>query len=272
MSIQDRIQNRAAAAVERTGDQNEVETGGGPRKLVPEGKHKARLIGYIETGPQERNFNGEVKPPVNKFVLRFALFSKEARFDNGKPMTIDTKQMSVSRNEKATAVKLFRIMNPKRDCQHFMQLLGRVFWITVTHNPGKAKDGKDVTYDNIAKEGGIVPGVKDLLDDEDNVIGVQDIACEQAPDSMYQVLEWDVPSADDFNAASKLDQMRLRGSTAWAGSGWQALVGDGEKADSAGDNGATEAPSDEAPWEQESQPEVPAETSAEVSEDDMPPV
>ena len=54
-SIQDRIAARAAAAVDRTGSQNDVEKGGEGNKVfktAPEGKRKARLVGYVEIGKQ----------------------------------------------------------------------------------------------------------------------------------------------------------------------------------------------------------------------------
>lgn len=242
MSIQDRLAARAAAAVERTGSQNDIEKGGEGNKtfkLAPEGKRKARLIGYVELGKQENRFD-PAKDPADQFRLRFALFGTDCQEEDGTPITIDSRDITISKFERANAVKLFAQMCPKKDADHFMQLLGRVFWVEIVHN--KSKDGKK-TYANLKQES-IKPGVKDLLDDEDNVIGVTPIACEEAPEKMYHIFEWAVPSADDFKALKPWDKSDIRKATNFPGSALEQLVGKGEEKGPANSNdgAATDEP------------------------------
>ena len=245
MSIQDRIASRAAAAVDRTGSQNDVEKGGEGNKTfktAPEGKRKARLIGYVEIGKHENKFDPS-KEPADKFRLRFALFGTDCQEEDGTPITIDSRDIVISKFERANAVKLFAQMCPKKDADHFMQLLDRVFWVEIVHN--KSKDGKK-TYANLKQES-IKPGVKDMLDDEDNVIGVTPIACEAAPEKMFHIFEWAVPSADDFKALKPWDKSDIRKATNFAGSALEQLVGKGEEKGPANTNGgaATDEPGGE---------------------------
>lgn len=266
-TINERLAARAAAAVERTGSQNDVEKGGEGNKtfkLAPAGKQKARLVGYVEIGEQENRFDPS-KAPANKFRLRFALFGKECQEEDGTPITIDSKDNPVSKFERANAVKMFAAMCPKRDADHFIGLLGRVFWLEVVHNKSKTDEKK--VYANI-KADSIKPGVKDLLDDDDNVIGVTDIACPDAPENMYQIYEWSVPSKEDFDKLKPWDKKELRASVGFAGSALQQLVGDGEKTEDKPSNdgaGTQEPPADDEPQQTIQQPE-----GVETSEDDLP--
>lgn len=259
MSIQDRIASRAAAAVDRTGSQNDVEKGGEGNKTfktAPEGKRKARLIGYVEIGKHENKFDPS-KEPADKFRLRFALFGTDCQEEDGTPITIDSRDIVISKFERANAVKLFAQMCPKKDADHFMQLLGRVFWVEIVHN----KKG-DKVYANLKQES-IKPGVKDLLDEEDNVIGVTPIACEDAPEKMYHIFEWAVPSKEDFDALKPWDKAELRKSLGFPGSALQQLVGDGEKNEkpNSNDGAATGAPEgDDEPQQTVDQPvDIPVE-------------
>ena len=242
-NIQSRIAQRVQQAVERDGDQNEVVAGGGDYTPPPAGKAKARLIGYVETGPQ-LNSKFPTKKATNGFHLVFALYGKNAsgesyERDDGKPMHIMSRTYSVGRSEKSNAVKLFRQMCPKKDAQHFLGLLGRAFWVDIEHEtqpsntPGKA----DVVFANI-KEAELKPAVREVLDEDDNVIGYKEIAVPEPADDEYRILEWHVPSKEDFDMLSERQQKKLKSSTEWAGSAWEALCG-------AGNPAAAGAPSDE---------------------------
>lgn len=267
-NINDRLAARAAAAVDRTGSQNDVEKGGEGNKtfkLAPAGKQKARLVGYIEIGEQENRFD-PAKGPALKFRLRFALFGKDCQEEDGSPITIDSKDNPVSKFERANAVKMFAAMCPKRDADHFIGLLNRVFWLEVVHNPSKS-DPKKV-YANI-KPDSIRPGVKDLLDDDDNIIGVTEIACPEAPESFFQIYEWAVPSKEDFDKLKPWDKKELRASVGFQGSALQQLVGDGEKpkeGEEGNDGAATNAPEGgDEPQQQVEQP-----TGIDTNESDLP--
>src|SRR5699024_11982811 len=58
-----------------------------------------------------------------------------------------SRDITISKFERANAVKLFAQMCPKKDADHFMQLLGRVFWVEIVHN----KKG-DKVYANLKQE------------------------------------------------------------------------------------------------------------------------
>ncbi|WWY65355.1 hypothetical protein [Escherichia phage vB_EcoP_LHP] len=270
-NIQDRLAARAAAAVDRVGSQNDVEKGvegNKTFKLAPAGKQKARLVGYVEIGEHENRFDPS-KGPALKFRLRFALFGKDCQEEDGTPITIDSKDNPVSKFERANAVKMFAAMCPKRDADHFIGLLGRVFWLEVVHNEGKAgADGKKKVYANI-KPDSIRPGVKDLLDDDDNVIGVTDIACPDAPEDFYQIYEWAVPSKEDFDKLKPWDKKELRASVGFQGSALQQLVGDGEKPKE-GEEGNGGAATNEPEGGDEPQQQVEQPTGIETSGDDLP--
>lgn len=266
------IQARAAEAIERNGAQDDATTGGGGDfKVQAAGKAKARLIGYVETGPQvQKNFPD--KAAANNFVLEFQLYGKNSEGvewvtdgDNPKPQTITTRPLTVSRNEKGNAVKLFKQMCPKKDAHHFMELLGRAFWVVIEHNtvPSKEAGKPDVVFANI-KEAELKPAVKEKLDEDDNVIGYVEIAVPQPGDDDYRIYEWDKPSKEDFESLSKRQQDTLRKAKDFKNSALAALVGLGNPA-------ATGAPVDDEPQEPvQDTPEVAQVTSVEVNTDDMP--
>lgn len=242
------IAARAAAAVERHGDQNEVVAGGsGTYTPPPAGKAKARLVGYFETGPQ-KNKNYPDKPAQNSFILQFALYGEGYTREDGKPMTIETRKFAVGRGEKSNAVKIFRQLCPTKDVQHFLGLLGRAFWVVIEHNTQPAKEaGKpDVVFANI-KESELKPALRDVFDDDDNLIGQREVAVPEATDDQFKVFEWDVPSKEDFDTLPGKYQKIIRSSEGFAQSALFALVG-------AGNPATTDAP-DEGPEPQDGEDE-----------------
>lgn len=252
MSIQEKLAARAAQAIVRQGDQNEVQAGGGGGDYTPPhaGKAKARLVGYIELGPQA-NKKEPAREPLNKFKLLFQLYGKNADGqewvrNDGKPMQIESRPYSVSRGEKAIAVQMWKRMCPKADAAHFMELLGRAFWVEIEHNivPSTKEGQKDLVFANI-KEAEVKPAVRDVLDDDDNVIGQKEIAVPVPGDEDFVIFEWDVPSKEDFERLTKGQQTLIRKGAKFKGSALEALVG--------GNPATTDAPEDETP-EQDDEP------------------
>lgn len=272
-AINTRLAARAAAAEARDGNQGEAVQGGGEKKeykLAPEGKVKARLVGYIERGPQPRKpYKGVPKDPANQFVLRFALFGTGDTYKNedGSPILVDSRPFTSGRSELSLALKVFVKMCPKKDAANFIGLLNRVFWLDIVHRKGEAKDGKEAPiFVNI--DGDILPATKVVLDEEDNPTGeVIEVACPPADEKLFQIYEWDVPSKEDFESLRKSDQTKLRKSTAFAGSALEALVGGNPAAAGAPDEPEDE-PADDTPDEPQAGADVPA--SVDVSADDMP--
>ncbi|UGV21586.1 hypothetical protein [Cronobacter phage EspYZU05] len=238
-TMQERLAARAEAAKARQGSMNDVEKGGdgsGKKfKTAPEGKFKARLVGYVEIGSHENKFDPS-KDPAPMFVLRFALFGKDCQEEDGTPITIDSREIKMSKFERANAVKLFRQMCPKKDADHFMELLDRVFWVEIWHNK-QQKGDKEVVYANLKQES-IVPGVREVLDDDDNIIGYKAIACDPAPESMFNIFEWDNPSVEDFKTLKPWDKDKIRKAVNFPGSHVEQLVGKGEDKPANTNNGA----------------------------------
>ena len=271
-AIQNRLAARAAAAEARDGNQGEAVQGGGEKKeykLAPEGRVKARLVGYIERGPQPRKpYKGVPKDPANQFVLRFALFGSGDAYknDDGSPILVDSRPFTSGRSELSLALKVFVKMCPKKDAANFIGLLNRVFWLDIVHRKGEAKDGKEApVFVNI--DGDILPATKVVLDADDNPTGeVIEVACPAVEDKLFQIYEWDVPSKEDFESLRKSDQTKLRKSTAFKGSALEALVGGNPAAADAPEEGEPEQPEDDVP--EQSGADVPA--KVEVSADDMP--
>ncbi|AKQ07684.1 hypothetical protein [Yersinia phage vB_YenP_ISAO8] len=271
-TIQDRIKARAAAAVERQGDQNEIEERKGGDFTPPHaGKAKARLVGYIETGPQKDKRYPD-KKPGNKFQLVFQLYGKNADGqewvrNDGNPMTISTRKFSVSRNEKAHAVRIFRQMAPKRDAQHFIELLGRAFWVVIEHNvqPAKEQGKPDVVFANIV-EAELKPAVREVLDDDDNVIGYKELAVPEPKDSDFVILEWDAPNKEDFEKLTERQKKDIRSAAGFKGGAWEALVGGGNPAATDAPDDEDDQPDDAEEHEEEHKPQQ----SAKVNESDLP--
>lgn len=272
-TVNDRLAARAAAAAERNGNQAEAIAGGGEKKvykLAPEGKVKARLVGYIERGPQARKpFKGVAKEPANQFVLRFALFGSGDSYQNedGSPIMVDSRPFTCGRSELSLALKAFVKMCPKKDAENFIGLLNRVFWLNLVHRKGESKEGSEAPiFVNI--DGDILPAVKDVLDEEDNVTGQSEVACPAVDDKLFQIYEWDVPSKEDFESLRKSDQTKLRKSTAFVGSALEALVGAGNPAATNEPEGGDEQ--DDEPVSHGEPAGADATTSVDVSAEDMP--
>lgn len=289
-SVQERLAARAAAAVERHGDQGEAVVGGGGGDFTPPpaGRARARLVGYIETGPQ-KDLKFPDKKPANKFRLVFALFGKNAQQESwtredGKPMLITSRPYLVSRSEKANALKLFKKMCPKGDAQHFIGLLDRGFTLEIVHEtqPSKEAGKPDVTFANI-KEDTISEAVKPIMDEDDNVVGYEPVKIPAAPEDFFKVFEWEVHNKEDFEALSEAQKKTIRKAVGFKESAWFALVGGGNPA-------ASDKPEDEPSLpgldgdDEEAAPAVPAKNGQEddgkppfnpdpvVDEDDMPPL
>lgn len=261
MSIQEKLAARAAAAVVRQGDQNEVQAGGGGGDYTPPhaGKAKARLIGYIELGPQA-NKKEPTREPLNKFKLLFQLYGKNAEGqewvrNDGKPMTIESRPYSVSRGEKAIAVQMWKRMCPKADAAHFMELLGRAFWVTIEQQtvPSKKEGQKDLVFANIV-EAEVKPAVRDVLDDDDNVIGQKEIAVPEPADEDFIIFEWDVPSKEDFERLTKGQQSLIRKGVKFKGSALEALVGGNPATTDAPEDDEEPEHDDEPPFDQDNKP------------------
>lgn len=154
------LQAEANAAAEIYDDMNEAVAGGGSR-LLEEGYTLARLVEVIELGSHAGEYNGKPKPPAPMLRLGFELYSAGYAEADGTPYLMRTFNISVSRNEKAGAYKLFKKLNYKGTAKHFGQLLGEAYLLKIVNkapkdNPTALKsridlDGFQAPYDPLTK-------------------------------------------------------------------------------------------------------------------------
>ena len=127
----DEIRAAALALVDIDDDMTEVVAGGGGGRKLPVGKTLARFVSYIEYGKQPQKFQGQVKDPALEFRLGFALYSPNYCNPDGTPYVLETFNISRSRNEKATAFLLFKMMNYKGTAKNFAQLIGDAYILDI---------------------------------------------------------------------------------------------------------------------------------------------
>lgn len=119
-----------------------------------------RLIGYIELGKHDGgSYQGKKKPDADKVRLDFELlgpsniikYEKDGReIESGQIVSITLKK---SLSDKAKFKKLFKkLQYGREDKKHIAMMLGEAFIINIYHNTVK-KDGKDVVYVNLDKDG-----------------------------------------------------------------------------------------------------------------------
>lgn len=200
-SVLNRFNATVEQFVEEEGvDFNEAVAGGGG-KLMPEGKALARLIQYVEVGPQPIKQDAS-KPPVNKFFLKFAVWGKgkdkQSTFHevvDGKmvPGVIRTQMIAVKKdlNSKSGAYKLFKRMNPDKTAKHFAQLINGTFILPIVHNESGEGENKKV-YANIDLEN-ISLAVNPVTDEPFDVPEVED-------ESLFKLFLWNRPSKEDWES------------------------------------------------------------------------
>lgn len=131
-----------AAAAAKGPDMTVAQKGGGGDYQPPaEGTCRLRLIGYVELGKHEEDFQG-VKKVKEKVDLIFEISGpKWPKQENGELARI-TIHESLSLNEKANFFKLFTAMNYDKTARHFAQLVGKEFIGVISHKPTKRNPEK----------------------------------------------------------------------------------------------------------------------------------
>lgn len=190
MSILNQLQQDANSAVDSgvAVDMNQVQKGGGERKVYPEGTTLARLVGVIELGKLPVSFQGQAKAPQRHVMLQFAMFSPGFTWDEeGKiPGVINSPEMTLTFTEKSKVKKLFMRMNYKGTAKHFSQMLGEAFLISLKHNKKEDKVYVNLDLDSI------LPPVEP--------ISKQPYAVPEAPESMYRLFLWDKPTQAQWDS------------------------------------------------------------------------
>lgn len=130
-------------AVAEGGDQSVAQTGGADNTPAA-GPCNLRLVGYIETGKHEKEYQGR-KKQAEQVTLIFELSGKNhppIETDSGTFPHRITVNETLSLNEKARFFKLFQLLNYKGTAKHTAQLLGAAFRGRVVHREYTGRDGK----------------------------------------------------------------------------------------------------------------------------------
>ena len=169
-------------------------SGGGERRVLPEGTALVRLSGYIEYGTQlVQKFGSDATEPKRVFRLVFKIVGGQGTNEAGERVpfkdgdffpTLSTWDIAMSTHEKSKAVKMFAIMNYKKTARHFSGLMGELFFVDINH---ETKNGKTVAR----------PDWKTLSKPVDRMTG-QLYDAPALPDDMYQLFLWDNPTPEQW--------------------------------------------------------------------------
>ena len=143
------LQALADEAADSYDNMTEAVAGGQGSRLLPEGPCVGRLVEVVELGCQPQEYNGVAKGPAPAFRLGFALYGAGYQNDDGTPYIIRTFDIARSRNEKAGAYLLFKMMNWKGTKTHFAQLIGEAFLLSIINKAGKAPGAKVTSRINL---------------------------------------------------------------------------------------------------------------------------
>jgi len=132
----------AAKAVEAGADQTTAKVGGA--ELPAEGPCNLRLVGYIEQGKHQGEYQGR-KKLNEKVTLIFEVSGKNHPpivTDNGTFPHRITVNENLSLSDKARFFKLFQLLNYKGTAKIAAELLGAPFRGRIVHREYTGKDGK----------------------------------------------------------------------------------------------------------------------------------
>lgn len=175
---------------------------------TPEGRHRARFIGYVELGMRDGGeWKGKKKPDVLKAYLYYELYGKKVEKIievDGVEKTINPihrEMIDVKVGEKANMTKLFKKMVAGRDgITHIAQMLEEPFLLSISHNEVE-KDGKKRIYENIkTKDDGytLSAPIIETMDDE----GETTVKKIKVPDQIAptRLLLWEDPTVEQWDS------------------------------------------------------------------------
>lgn len=188
MSNLNSLINLANEAADASGvDMSETSTGGGGRRILPEGYALGRFVRYMELGKHAQEYNGEKKAPALQVRLGFALWGDGYQSEDGKPTFLNTFDISISNNEKAKAKIAFDRMNYKGTAKGFAQLLGQAYVVPVVIKKSKAgKERNEVDFKNI------LPPF--------DPVSKQPYPVPEADDELYQLFLWSKPTQETWDS------------------------------------------------------------------------
>lgn len=182
------IQALAAQAAATGPDMNEAVKGGSGSRLLPVGYAMARLVEYIELGKHPQEYGGKAKEPALEVQIGFALWGEGYQNDDGTPYIIRPYQFAVSRNEKAKAYKLFKLMNWTGTKVNFAQMIGEAILVKIVH---EAKSKTDATLVSRIDFEGFLPPLDPMTKQPYAVPAVQE--------SDLRLFLWDYPMKESWD-------------------------------------------------------------------------
>lgn len=170
------------------------------RRVIPAGKAMARLIEYVELGPQPQSFNGEKKPDCEEVRVAFELFGKKytsTTSDGEELHDVIAWKGTKKFNNKSQFFKLMKKMTYGREgITHMAQMLGEAFIVEVKHNTVE-RNGKEVTYANIFVDGDCyvaAPVVEDPVTNETKKLDVPE------PTRPFRCFIWKNPTKECWDS------------------------------------------------------------------------
>ena len=184
----------ANEAAEYGPDMNEAVSGGSGARLLPVGNAFAVLIGVVELGKHQQEFNGKAKDPADEVQLTFALMGQgfngeKYSNDDGTPYILKCYPFAMSRNEKARAFLTFKKMNWKGTAKSFPQLLGQAFFLPIKQQPKSKTDSTMVSRPDLT---GILPPL-------DAMTG-QPYQVPQVDPKLFHLFLWETPTIECWNS------------------------------------------------------------------------
>lgn len=218
------LQALADEAADSYDNMTEAVVGGQGSRLLPEGFALARLVEVVELGNQPQEFNGVAKDPAPTFRLGFALYGEGYQNDDGTPYLLRTFDIARSRNEKAGAYLLFKMMNWKGTKTHFAQLIGEAFLLNIINKAGKAQGAKVTSRINLKD---VRPPIEP--------ISKQPYPVPEARVSDFKLFMWEKPTIVGWNSlyidgkrddgkSKNFIQETILGATDFAGSPLELLL------------------------------------------------
>lgn len=190
------LANQAAA---EGPDMTEAVKGGSGGRLLPPGTAFARLIEVVELGQHAQEYQGTKKDPALEVQLGFALWGEARDLQgnvlgqyheaDGSPSIIRPYSFAVSRNEKARAFLLFKLLNWKNTATSFGQLLGQTFLVTVVHEKKSAADATIVSRIDLKS-------FRPALDP----LSMQPYNVPDVPIEQYRLFLWSRPTKEGWDA------------------------------------------------------------------------
>ncbi len=207
------IKALAAVAKETEANMTEAKKGGGGGRLLPEGYSLARIVQLVQYGNQPQEFGGKAKAPAPEFQLGFELYDEGFCNEDGTPYVTRTFRIAESQFEKATAFKMFKLLNWQNIHTTWIDLVGELVMVKIVHYKG-GKDKKE-TKSKIDLAGFLPP-----LDPRSR----KPYEAPELKEDNLLVFLWDYPNLENWDALHETQQSDILGALNFSGSEVEGML------------------------------------------------